>query len=531
MRTCDEIAALLSASLDGELTAEEQAALDEHLAVCPACRALLEELRSLQTAAANMEEIPAPAGFAAAVMAAVAADPAQERADNVIPFASKMARKRRKNWTRWVASVAAMAVIAVGAASLPGMLGAKSDNAVLFDAAKSMTQDAASPETAADEDFALSSESKADTAMDGLSDVAPVEDTIPVEAAEDQVAADPVQALLESMTLREKLCQLMMVQPAALTGSATVLTADDALAQALTDLPVGGLLLDKSNMTDAQQLSALTAKVQELSAIPLLLACDEEGGRVNRLMSTVGTTWVDAMLTYEDAGLRTAYENAMTIAADLVNFGLNLDLAPVADVWSNPANTVIGDRAYSTDFALAADLVASAVEGFHAGGVACTLKHFPGHGDTSADSHYGSVYVEKTLDELRENELLPFRAGIAAGADAVMLGHLIVSDVSDEPVLFSHELVTGLLRQEMGFEGVIMTDSLQMQAMTDHYTSGEIAVRAIRAGVDLLLCPADPVEAVAALEQAVAEGAITEDRIDESVLRILTLKANYGLLG
>ena len=207
-----------------------------------------------------------------------------------------------------------------------------------------------------------------------------------------------------------------------------------------------------------------------------------------------------------------------------------MDLAPVADVWSNRANTVIGDRAYSDDFDQAAQLVAAAVGGFHEGGVACTLKHFPGHGDTSADSHYGSVYVYKTLDELRGAELVPFRAGIEAGADAVMLGHLIMAGIDEQPALFSHAVVTGLLREELGFDGVVITDGLEMRAMTDHYGSGEIAVAAIQAGVDLLLCPQDLDEAVSALTQAVEDGTITQQRLDESVLRVLRLKLNQGIL-
>lgn len=236
------------------------------------------------------------------------------------------------------------------------------------------------------------------------------------------------------------------------------------------------------------------------------------------------------MLDYKNDGTETAFDNAKTIAADLVSCGFNTDLAPVADVWSNPDNTVIGDRAYSDDFAQAAELIAAAVEGFHAGGAACTLKHFPGHGNTSADSHYGAVYVERTLSELRENELLPFQAGVDAGADAVMLGHLIVTDIDSEPAPFSYKIVTGLLREEMGFTGVVMTDGLQMKAMTDHYSSAEIALKAVKAGVDILLCPPDLEAAVTALKEAVESGEITEARLDESVGRILELKLRQGML-
>ncbi len=337
------------------------------------------------------------------------------------------------------------------------------------------------------------------------------------------------QELLDAMTLHEKICQLFIVFPESVTGGAPLQVYDESVGQALADWPVGGFILDKKNMDSRAQITTLTADLQSASKVPLILTCDEEGGRVNRLMKTVGTTWVGPMLDYKTQGTETAFENARTIAGDLISCGFNTDLAPVADVWSNPQNTVIGDRAYSTDFATAAELVSAAVEGFHAGGAACTLKHFPGHGDTSADSHYGSVYVYKTADELREKELLPFRAGINAGADAVMMGHLIVSDIDSEPAPFSHAIVTGLLRGELGFQGVVMTDALNMQAMTDHYTSGQIACKAISAGVDILLCPQNLEEAVCALSAAVADGTIPEARINESVVRILNLKLTYEM--
>lgn len=339
-----------------------------------------------------------------------------------------------------------------------------------------------------------------------------------------------VEDILAQMTLREKVYQMFVVFPSAVTGVPVVTAAGETTRKALEQYPVGGFIYDKTNMVSKEQVRTMLTKVQTYSQIPLILTCDEEGGRVNRLMQTVGTTWVDSMLDYKDQGESVAQANAKTIATDLVSCGFNMDLAPVADVWSNPDNKVIGDRAYSDDFNQAAELVAAAVKGFKEGGVACTLKHFPGHGDTSADSHYGSVYVYKSLDELRSQELLPFQAGIDAGADAVMIGHLIIADVDSEPALFSYQLVTKLLRQEMGFEGVVITDSLQMQAMTDYYGSGDIAVKAVKAGVDILLCPKNLDEAANALIQAVESGEISQERIDESVRRILTLKKECGIL-
>ncbi len=352
----------------------------------------------------------------------------------------------------------------------------------------------------------------------------------PTPEPEPTPTPNPAEMLLAEMTLHEKICQLLVVKPSAITGVSRVTAAGDATRAALERYPVAGLLYDATNLVTMEQVKTMLANVQGCSKIPLILTCDEEGGRVNRLMHTIGTTYIGPMLDYKDQGPDKAAENARTIAGDLLSCGFNMDLAPVADVWSNRNNTVIGDRAYSDDFDQAAQLVAAAVGGFHEGGVACTLKHFPGHGDTSADSHYGSVYVYKTLDELRGAELVPFRAGIEAGADAVMMGHLIVAEIDEQPALLSHKVVTGLLREELGFDGVVITDSLEMRAMTDHYGSGEIAVAAIQAGVDLLLCPQDLDEAIAALTRAVEDGGISRQRLDESVLRVLRLKLARGIL-
>lgn len=342
--------------------------------------------------------------------------------------------------------------------------------------------------------------------------------------------ADPLLELLDSMSLREKVCQMFVVFPSDLTGVGPVTQAGEATRQALERYPVGGLLYDTSNMVSRDQVREMLENTQSYAKVPLLLTCDEEGGRVARLMNTVGTTSIGPMLDYAHLGPDAARTNAQTIAQDMASCGFNTDLAPVADVWSNPENTVIGDRAYSRDFAQAAELIPAAVEGFHLGGTACALKHFPGHGDTKEDSHSGAAYVDKTLEQLRQEELLPFRAGIDAGADLVMLGHLTVGELDSEPAPFSHRIVTGLLREELGFDGVVITDSLKMGAVTGRWSSEEAAVKAVQAGVDLLLCPEDLDAAVNGLIRAVESGDISQERIDESVLRILNMKRQRGIL-
>lgn len=337
------------------------------------------------------------------------------------------------------------------------------------------------------------------------------------------------EKILAGMSLREKVWQLLIVRPSDLDPSCVRTVTSDA-REALSDCPVGGVIFFAVNMESKDQVRSLLAGLQEASAIPLLMMCDEEGGTVSRLMRTVGTTQIGPMLSYKDMGTDTAYANARTIGADMSALGFNMDLAPVADVRSNPSNTAIGTRAYSDSFTQAAELIPAAVRGFHDGGVACTLKHFPGHGDTTADTHDGTVFVYKTLEELRRGELLSFQAGIDAGADAVMIGHLTVPDVYGEPALFSYALVTELLRGEMGFTGIVISDALEMKALSDHYDTAGIAVRAIQAGVDMLLLPEDPQAAAEALVSAVERGGITEARIDESVMRVLTLKERRGLL-
>ena len=215
----------------------------------------------------------------------------------------------------------------------------------------------------------------------------------------------------------------------------------------------------------------------------------------------------------------------------VLQLGFNLDFAPVADVNSNPNNTVIGSRAFGTDPEKVAEMVAACVKGFRDSGMVCTLKHFPGHGDTEEDSHYGEAKSWKTLDELRTCELRPFQAGIEAGASMIMVGHITLPNVTEEiPATLSHDIVTGILREEMKYNGIIITDSMAMNAIANWYSSDEAAVKAIQAGCDMILMPYQLESAVNGIETAVNSGDITEERIEESVLRILKAKLEAGII-
>lgn len=355
-------------------------------------------------------------------------------------------------------------------------------------------------------------------------------------------AGDP----LSGMTLREKVGQLFIVRPDALDPAQTQDRIDDADAAGVTALtdamretletyPVGGVVLFGKNIESPAQLAAFTADLQEAGRLPMFIAVDEEGGAVARLANSPALS----LPQYESAaavgaeGPAAAREMACTIGGYLQGYGINLDFAPVADVNSNPDNPVIGARAFSADPEMAAACVSAAVQGFAEAGVLCCLKHFPGHGDTAADSHDGAVTLDKTLEELRSCELRPFAAGIAAGAPLVMVGHISAPSVvppeeANLPASLSPGLIDGLLRQELGFTGLVVTDSLAMKAITENFTPGEAAVRALQAGADLLLMPADLAEAFDAVTEAVETGAIPEAALNAKVARILAAKQSFA---
>lgn len=349
-------------------------------------------------------------------------------------------------------------------------------------------------------------------------------------------ASGNVEAKLASMTVREKVGQLFLVRPEALDFDKTSdnKTLTDAMRENLKQYPVSGIVMFRQNITNAAQMQSFMQDYQNASATPLLIAVDEEGGTVARLANHKAFD----LPKYESAGAigatgDTEQAKAMgrTIGGYLKPYGYNLDFAPVADVNSNPNNPVIGKRSFSSEANVAAAMVAAAVQGFHESGMLCTLKHFPGHGDTGEDSHYGTATTTKTWEEMKAVEMLPFEAGIAAGADVIMTAHITTPNATTDglPASLSYTMLTERLRGELGFTGVICTDALEMQAITNHYSAKDAAVTALNAGADLLLMPIDLREAFDGVVEAVENGEVTEERLDESVRRILTLKEKAGL--
>ncbi len=259
------------------------------------------------------------------------------------------------------------------------------------------------------------------------------------------------QELVNSMSLEEKVYQMFIVSPEQITGVGTVTAAGEATRQALEKYPVGGLLYSEKNIIDRNQIRDVISSSQSYSKTALFTVIDEDGS----------LTGLKSMYSYRNKGRRTARRNAAGIAENISGMGFNMDLAPCADVWSNSRNTVVGSSAYSDDYRQAAKLIAAAVEGFHKKGVICTLKHFPGAGDLTEELTTGKTFLTAEAAELEDGELRPFRAGIEAGADVIMTGHMVVRAIDrKKPASLSAKVVGGCLREQLGYGGLIMTASL-----------------------------------------------------------------------
>lgn len=353
------------------------------------------------------------------------------------------------------------------------------------------------------------------------------------EAKQDLQAEDGVEAFLASMSLEEKVLQLFMITPEALTGVDEVYAAGKKTEEAVKEYPVGGLIYFRQNLRSPEQAADMIVHVQKYSddriGLPLFIGIDEEGGQVTRVggRKEFGIPAIEDMSKIGASGEpRQAYEAGKQIGAYLSELGFNMDFAPVADVLIHPENTVVAKRSFGSDGAVAAAFVVEAMKGIESQGVIPVLKHFPNHGATSGDTHQGFAYTNRTLEEMKAVDFVPFKEGIDAGACFIMVGHIAAPQVTGDntPSSLSKVVITDLLRTQLGFDGIVVTDALNMKAVTDQYSAGEAAVKAIQSGVDCLLMPSDFKAAYQGVLEAVENGSITIERIDESVRRILEAK-------
>ena len=345
--------------------------------------------------------------------------------------------------------------------------------------------------------------------------------------------------VVKNMTLEEKVGQMFVVNLEQLDdskgGCFEFRKFNDAMKESMDAYKIGGVILFARNIESVDQTKQLISDLQENAQIPLFVSVDEEGGDVARVGNNTNmrTTTFPPM---EEVGKmddeKYAYNMGVTIASDIKNLGFNLDFAPVADVKTNEHNTEIGNRAFGSDPDLVSRMVEQVVNGMQSQGISATLKHFPGHGSVSGDTHDTAVNVDTDLITLRSTEFKPFEAGIQAGADFVMVSHISISKVTEDtvPACMSKLVIQTMLRDELDFDGVVVTDALDMGAITEEYEPEEAAINCVKAGVDVLLMSTDVKASYDAVLEAVEEGIIEESQIDDSVRRIMKVKIKRGII-
>ena len=357
-------------------------------------------------------------------------------------------------------------------------------------------------------------------------------------------------SLLQRMTLEEKVGQLFVVEAYgrdARNVSATAVAGNQRLygvntpADVIDKYKPGGVIYytaarGPDNIGDPRQIATLSNGLQDVATtqrqpIPLLISTDQEGGALVARLTAPATQMPGNMALGAGRSADDAHRSADVIGTELAAVGINQDLAPVADVNVNPANPVIGIRSVGEDPDLVSELVAAQVDGYHDGGVAAVAKHFPGHGDTATDSHFGLPEVTHTREQLEEIDLPPFQAAIESGVDSIMTAHVVLRSVdpSGVPATMSEPILTGLLREELGYDGLIITDALDMGGATSTFPHDVAPVQALKAGADQLLLPPDFDIAYNAVLNAFRSGEISMERLDESVYRVLRLKTQRGL--
>lgn len=360
-------------------------------------------------------------------------------------------------------------------------------------------------------------------------------ETIPADVSEPetvQTETTKADEIFADMSLEEKVWQMFFVRPEdVVDGIEIAVQAGDATKSAVETCPVGGIIYFGQNIETKEQITEMIANTQSYSEVPLYISVDEEGGRVARLGSKGIIKQHPAMAQVADEEQAKNIGEALGIA--LTEIGFNVDFAPVADVITVENNDDIGDRSFGEDPDDVSNKVSAIVKGMHSENLIATLKHFPSNGSTEANTHYETGVCTRTLEEMRSCEFLPFIAGIEAGADMIMVAHMAAVELNDGeaiPSTLSKNVVTDILRGELGYEGIVISDALNMGAITSVYTPADAAVEAVNAGVDLLLMSPDAkAAATAVIEKAKADEAFAK-RIDESVLRILKHKEKWGIL-
>lgn len=425
-------------------------------------------------------------------------------------------RKRRKrNQILAYVSVLLMLLIIVAA----GFFAVKTGRGILSEK-KQEKQEAEALAQAMEEMTQVSTEEGQETAVEE-------EPTTIEEYTDEELLDEIVDACIMEMSLEDKVAGLFVITPEALTGVDKAIRAGDGTKEALEKYPVGGLIYFKQNIQSKDQITEMLANTISMSKYPIFLAVDEEGASVARVADALGLDKADPAADIGSTGdAGKAYDTYKEIGIYLTEYGFNLNFAPVADVLTDPDNKAIGERSFGSDPDVVSSMVASSVKALEETGVTACMKHFPGQGDADGDTHEGLASSDRTLDEIKETELKPFAAGVEAGAQMIMVGHFAVPAIDEEniPASLSKKVITDLLREEMGYNGVVITDALNMSAISEYYDSAQACIMALKAGADMVLMPEDFEEAYEGVLAAVKDGTISEARINDSLRRVYRIK-------
>lgn len=338
-----------------------------------------------------------------------------------------------------------------------------------------------------------------------------------------------VNDCISEMPIEDKAAGLFIITPEVLTDTGTVVQAGDTTKARLGECAVGGLIYSEQNMKSAEQLTEMLSNTRNWSKYPLFIGVREEGGSISPVarsgLAENQGSMAEAASTGDTAVVK---EKTGAIASYLSGYGFNLDLAPVADVLYEE-NTTLGDRSFGSSAGEVANMVAAGVEGLQESRVSACLMHFPGIGSTAEDPETAMAVSEKTLEELQAADFLSFQAGINAGADFVMVSNLSLPNITGDntPASMSDKMITEILRGQLGFDGVVITDAMNQAAVTEYYTSEEAVVKALLAGADMILMPEDFQAALQEVLNAVGDGRLSEERLDESLRRIYRVKYKY----
>lgn len=347
-----------------------------------------------------------------------------------------------------------------------------------------------------------------------------------VELTPEQKLDEIVNAGIEVMPLEDKVAGLFVVTPESITGVSTAVQAGEGTQKALSQYAVGGIVYFGKNMQSEEQLKGMIDNTQLYTKYPLFIAVDEEGGSVSRVAEAGIGTKVDSAQTIGQTGdVNNAYTAGNTIGSYLTGLGFNLDFAPVADL-ANAEGSVMEKRAYGSDAAAVSPFVTSMMQGLEEQKVTACVKHFPGIGSTTVDTHDGLATTDRSAEDFRANEFVVFQNAIDAGANMIMVGHMSAPALAGDntPSSLSSAVVTDILRNELNFRGVIITDAMNMAAISNYYGADEAAIMALKAGCDMILMPEDFEKAYNGVLEAVRNGTISEERINDSLRRIYRIK-------